>query len=104
MEGDPPERSEGHFELERQEEEFKRLLAWVNGDSDALTVLQRTYMDPRTSTTDRIKAAGAAIGYERPKLALAVSVRGSDVLGDRLDADRTIKTVNPKVIEHDPAA
>jgi hypothetical protein len=39
------------------------LLAWVNGDSDALTVLQRTYMDPRTSTGDRIKAAGAAIGY-----------------------------------------
>ena len=91
-------------ELERQEEEFKRLLAWVNGDSDALTVLQRTYMDPRTSTTDRIKAAGAAIGYERPKLALAVSVRGSDVLGDRLDAARALKTVNPKVIEHDPAA
>jgi len=91
-------------ELERQDEEFKQLLAWVNGDSDALTTLQRTYMDPRISTTDRIKAAGAAIAYERPKLTLAVQVRSSDVLGDRLDAVKALKTVNPKVIEHDPAA
>jgi chorismate mutase len=51
-------------ELERRDEELVQLLAWINGDSDALTVLQRTYMDPRTSTPDRIKAAGAAIGYE----------------------------------------
>jgi hypothetical protein len=90
-------------ELERKDEELTQLLAWVNGDSDALTTLQRTYMDPRTSTSDRIKAAGAAIGYERYKLTLAVSAKSSDVLGDRLDAARALKTVNPKVIEHDPA-
>jgi septal ring factor EnvC (AmiA/AmiB activator) len=89
-------------ELERREEELKQLLAWINGDSDALTVLQRTYMDPRTSTSDRIRACGAAIGYERYKLTLAVSARSSDVLGDCLDAARQLKTVNPKVIEHDP--
>ena len=34
-------------ELERKDEELTQLLAWINGDSDALTVLQRTYMDPR---------------------------------------------------------
>jgi hypothetical protein len=89
-------------ELERRDDELNRLLEWVNGDSDALTVLQRTYLDRNSSTSDRIKAAGAAIGYERPKLALAVSVRGSDILGDRLDAHRALKTVNPKVIEYDP--
>jgi len=89
-------------ELERQNEELTQLLAWVNGDSDALVTLQRIYMDPRTSTTDRIKAATSAVGYERYKLTLAVSARSSDVLGDRLDAARTLKTVNPKVIEHDP--
>jgi hypothetical protein len=89
-------------ELERRGEELTQLLAWINGDSDALTVLQRTYMDPRTSTSDRIKACGAAIGYERYKLTLAVSARSSDVLGDCLDAARALKTVNPKVIEHDP--
>ena len=61
-------------ELERQDEELKQLLAWINGDSDALTTLQRTYMDPRISTPDRIKAAGAAIAYERPKLSVQVRV------------------------------
>ena len=89
-------------ELERKDEELTQLLAWVNGDSDALTTLQRTYMDPRTSTSDRIKAAGAPIGYERYKLTLAVSARSSDVLGDCLDAAKALKTVNPKVIEHNP--
>ena len=34
-------------ELERKDEELTQLLAWINGDSDALVVLQRTYMDPR---------------------------------------------------------
>jgi hypothetical protein len=45
--------------LERRDEELKILLEWINTDSDALTVLQRTYLDPKTSTTDRIKAAAA---------------------------------------------
>ena len=42
--------------VERQDEELKQLLAWIDGDSDSLVVLQRTYMDPRISTSDRIKA------------------------------------------------
>jgi hypothetical protein len=50
-------------ELDRKDEELTQLLAWINGDSDALTVLQRTYMDPRISTSDRIKACGAASPY-----------------------------------------
>ena len=89
-------------ELERKDEELTQLLAWIDGDSDALVVLQRTYMDPRISTSDRIKACAAAVAYERYKLTLAVSARSSDVLGDCLDAARALKTVNPKVIEHDP--
>ena len=90
-------------ELERQDEELKQLLAWINGDSDALTTLQRTYMDPRISTPDRIKAAGAAIAYERPKLSVQVPV-GPSVLSERLAQARSIKAAEPKVIEHDPAA
>jgi len=86
-------------ELERRDEELKRLLEWINGDSDALTVLQRTYMDRNTSTTDRIKAAASAIAYERPKLSVSIQV-GPAVLGQRLDQAR-IKTVQPKVIEHE---
>jgi hypothetical protein len=50
-------------ELERRDEELKQLLAWVNGDSDALVTLQRIYMDPREATSDRIKAAGAAVSW-----------------------------------------
>jgi hypothetical protein len=41
-------------------------------------------------------------GLSRYKLTLAVSARSSDVLGDCLDAAKALKTVNPKVIEHDP--
>jgi hypothetical protein len=85
-------------ELERRDDELKLLLEWINGDADALTTLQRTYMDPKTSTPDRIKAAGAAIAYERAKLTLQVRV-GPAVLGERLDSARSMKT-----IEHDPAA
>jgi hypothetical protein len=86
-------------ELERRNEELTQLLAWINGDSDALTILQRTYMDPRTSTSDRIKACGAAIGYERYKLSMQLRV-GPSVLGERLAQPRTIKAAEPKTIEH----
>jgi hypothetical protein len=91
-------------EVVQLRDENKRLIDWITGDADALTTLQRTYLDPETSTSDRIKAAGAAIAYKRPKLSISVSVNGPAVLGDRLDAARTMKTVNPTVapslIEH----
>ena len=86
-------------ELERRDEELTRLLAWVNGDADALLCLQRTYLDPKTSTPDRITAAGAAIAYERPKLSVQLQI-GPAVLGERLDAARAMKTISPKLIEH----
>src|SRR6516225_5321305 len=86
-------------ELAQLRDENKRLVDWINGDADALTTLQRTYLDPKTSTTDRIKAAGAAIAYERPKLSVSVHV-GPALLGERLDAARAMKTIDPKVIEH----
>jgi hypothetical protein len=84
-----------------QEEELTQLLAWINGDSDALVTLQRIYMDPRTSTTDRIKAAGQAVAYERYKLSMQVRV-GPSMLSERLAQARAIKTTEPKVIEHSP--
>jgi hypothetical protein len=90
-------------ELDRRDDELNRLLEWINGDADALVCLQRTYMDPKISTTDRIKAAGAAIAYERPKLTVQLRV-GPAVLGERLDQTRPMKTIEPELIEHDPAA
>jgi hypothetical protein len=90
-------------ENERQNEELTQLLAWINGDSDALVTLQRIYMNPQESTADRIKAAGAAVGYERHKFSVQVRV-GPSLLAERLAQARTLKTVEPKLIEHDPAA
>ena len=88
-------------ELERKDEELTQLLAWINGDSDALVTLQRIYMDTRTPTGERIKAAGAAVGYERHKFSVQVRV-GPSLLAERLAHARTLKTVEHKVIEHDP--
>ena len=88
--------------LERQDEELKQLLAWIDGDSDALVTLQRTYMDPRTSTSDRIKACAAAVGYERHKLTMQLRV-GPSILSERLAHARAIKATEPKVIEHSPS-
>jgi hypothetical protein len=88
-------------ELTQLRAENQRLVDWINGDADALTTLQRTYLDPKTSTSDRIKAAGAAIAYERPKLSVQVHV-GPAQLGERLDQAKAMKTIEPKVIEHQP--
>jgi hypothetical protein len=85
--------------VERQDEELTQLLAWIDGDSDALVVLQRTYMDPRTSISDRIKACAAAVAYERHKLTVQLRV-GPSVLSERLAHARAIKFTEPKVIEH----
>jgi hypothetical protein len=85
--------------VERQDEELKQLLAWIDGDSDALVTLQRAYMDPRTSTSDRIKACAAAVAYEHHKLTVQLRV-GPSVLSERLAQARAIKATEPKTIEH----
>jgi len=84
-------------ELERKDEELTQLLAWIDGDSDALVVLQRTYMDRRISTSDRIKACAAAVAYERTKLTMQLRV-GPSILSERLAQARALKT-----IEHNAA-
>ena len=85
--------------IECQDKELTQLLAWIDGDTDALVTLQRIYMDPRTSTTDRIKAAGQAVAYERYKLSMQVRV-GPSILSERLAQARSLKAVEPKTIEH----
>jgi len=65
--------------------------------------LQSIYNDPSAPENNRIKAAAAAIAFERPKLSVSVQVSGPGVLGERLDQSRTMKTVNPPpLIEHQP--
>jgi hypothetical protein len=90
-------------EIDKLRAEVKRLVDWVTTDSDALACLQAVYQNPQSPEGNRIKAATAALPFERPKLSVQVSVQGPAVLGDRLDAARTMKTVNPPLIEHEPA-
>ena len=78
--------------VEHQGEELTQLLAWINGDSDSLTILQRIAQDPRTSTSDRIKACAAAVAYERTKLTMQLRV-GPGILSERLAQARTVKTI-----------
>jgi hypothetical protein len=91
-------------QLAEARSEIERLVEWINGDRDALVCLQSIYNNPSADKGTRIKAAAAAIGYERPKLTFSVQVSGPSVLGERLDQSRTVKTVNqpPPLIEHKP--
>jgi hypothetical protein len=83
------------YTIRLQMAEIDRLRAenndWINGDTDALTCLRRVYNDPTASEGNRIKAAATAIGYERPKVTVAVQVGGPCLLGDRLDQARSMK-------------
>jgi hypothetical protein len=89
-------------EIAKLRAENKQLLDWITGESDALTTLQSIYQSPASSEHTRIKAATGALPFERPKLSVAVSVRGSDVLGECLDAAKAMKTINPpKTIDHE---
>ena len=86
--------------IKQQRAEIDRLIAWINGDRDALTCLQSVYNDPSASEGSRIKAAAAAVAYERAKVTVNVRVAGPAVLGERLEGARTMKVINPpQVIE-----
>jgi hypothetical protein len=81
--------------------ENKRLIDWIMGNSDALTCLQAVYQSPESSEYSKIKAATGALPFERPKLSVAVSVRGSDILGQCLDDAKPMKVINPpETIDH----
>ena len=54
--------------------QLSTLVDWINGDADALTTLQGLYLNPSEPAGNRIKAAAAAIGYERPKPATSLVV------------------------------
>jgi hypothetical protein len=93
----------------RQNGAIKKLLAerdelWAlleaNGQKlDALTCLQRTYNNPDSSETNRIKAAAAAIGFELPKKATTNLVM-VDFRERVRQARLRAPLVEPKIIEH----
>jgi hypothetical protein len=61
-------------EIVKLKEQLSTLVDWINGDVDALTTLQGLYLNPDEPAGNRIKAAAAAIGYERPKPATSLVV------------------------------
>jgi hypothetical protein len=84
--------------IKQQRAEIDRLVAWITGDRDALTCLQSVYNDPASPENTRVRAAAAAIPFERPKLSVSVQVAGPAMLGQRLEQTKPMK-----VIEHVPA-
>jgi hypothetical protein len=72
------------------EAEVDRLMAVIANIPDALTRLQRLYTDPKSSPSLVAKAAGLAIGFERPKIDANVSL-DANILFDRLEARRLEK-------------
>ena len=93
---------EAEAEIAKLRAENKQLLDWIMGNADALTCLQSIYQSPESSEHTKIKAATGALPFERPKLSVAVSVRGSDVLGECLDAAKAMKVINPpETIDHE---
>ena len=81
-------------EIDRLRAEVDRLVGWVTGERDALSALQVIYNDTEASEANRVKAAAAAIGYERPKIVIQ-GYANMTSLARRLDEGR-----QPKVIEH----
>jgi hypothetical protein len=54
-------------ERDSQRQEISALVSWIQEDKDALMCLQQIYNNPTVDEVNRIKAASAAIGYERGK-------------------------------------
>jgi hypothetical protein len=114
------------LQIEAQEAEINVLVSWVMGDGpDALAMLQRTYLDPKTSEGNRLKAAIGAIAYEKSKppssnivsidIAAQINAGRMRVLRGEVTPDGECPTNNSpgkqwwqaenaaKVIEHQPA-
>ena len=81
--------------------EVDGLVSWIMAETDALTCLQAIYQSQTSTENNRIKAAAAALPFERAKLSVSVQVTGPGVLGARLDQTRPpMKTISPSLIEH----
>ena len=85
-------------EITKLNGQLSTLVDWIMGDADALTTLQAVYLNSDEPAGNRIKAAAAAIAYERPKLAAT-----GLVVMDFRERVRQARLMAPlKTIEHRP--
>jgi hypothetical protein len=83
--------------IARQQMEIDSLVAWAETDVDALMALQAIYRNPNTPEGNRLKAAAAALGFERakpPSMTVVAPVKLFDILEEKRRRQR--------VIEHEP--
>jgi hypothetical protein len=85
-------------ELAEVKGQLSTLVDWIMGDADALTTLQGLYLNPDEPAANRIKAAAAAIGYERPKL----TATGVVIVDFRERVRQARLKATAKLIEHVP--
>jgi len=81
--------------------EVARLNRVIENSCDALTILQRIYSDPRNPPSLTMKAAGAAIGFERstrPSVTVSAGASLCDMLEERkrLEQAKQVIDVTPK--------
>ena len=84
--------------------EVARLNAVIEGSCDALMHLQRLYSDPRNPPSITMKAAGAAVAYERSKPPSVIANAGAslyDMLEERKRLEQAKRVIDAKP---DPAA
>ena len=79
--------------IDRKDADIDTLVQWIAGDGDALGALRSVYADPRSTPSNKVKAAGAAIGFERSKPAevsiqMNFTQRVHDARVRRLELDR----------------
>ena len=85
-------------ELTEVKGQLATLVDWIMGDADAMTTLQGLYLNPAEPAANRIKAAAAAIGYERPKL----TATGVVIVDFRERVRQARLKATAKLIEHTP--
>ena len=88
-------------EVTKLKGQISTLVDWINGDADALTTLQSLYLSADEPAGNRIKAAAAAIGFERPRLTASASLVVVD-FRERVKQARLKSLAELKAIEHIP--
>ena len=53
--------------IDQKDAEIAAMVDWIAGDQDALSALRAAYIDPRTTQTNKIRAASSALPFERSK-------------------------------------